>query len=178
MASRPTTSAAEGTRVEGARPRFFVGGRIGIGLGNDANGAMFHGQFKDGKLAESILQRSRDRDQEISGDFPDLRGGKKKEDVGHVYEKISDCIIPGTAKPDGRKLLAEMRICMGLNRKLVPLQQLLSREATKGEAAMEGERNMRRGGGSRPSGKWQMKVSERPWDPPKRQFRAMLKNPM
>jgi hypothetical protein len=42
---------------------------------------------------------------------------------------------------------------------------------------MEVERNMRRGG-RKPSGKWQMKVSERPWDPPKRLFRAMLKNPM
>ena len=59
----------------------------------------------------------------------------------------------------------------------IPLQQLLSREVTKGETAMEVERNMRRGG-SKPSGKWQMKVSERPWDPPKRLFRAMLKNPM
>ena len=94
-----------------------------------------------------------------------------------MYDRISDRIIPGTAKPDGRKLLEDMRICMGANKSVVPLQQLLSREVTKGETAMEVERNMRRGG-SKPSGKWQMKVSERPWDPPKRLFRAMLKNPM
>jgi hypothetical protein len=131
----------------------------------------------DGKRAESMLQRARARDKEISGEFPDLRSSKEKLNEGreHLYDRISDRIIPGTAKPDGRKLLEDMRICMDANKSVVPLQQLLSREVTKGESAMEVERNMRRGG-SKPSGKLQMKVSERPWDPPKRLFRAMLKS--
>ncbi len=174
-ACRPSTSGGGGTKVEGARPRFFVGGRGA--MRDEGKVGMFHGQFKDGMLAESILQRPRARDKEISGEFPDLRSSKEKEEKEHEYDRISDCIIPGTAKPDGRKLLEEMQIRMGLNRNSVPLQKLLSRETTKGEAAMEVERNMRRGG-IKPSSKWQMKVSERPWDPPKRLFRAMLKNPM
>ncbi len=174
-ASRPSTSGEGRIKAEGARPRFFVGGTAG--LGDDMNRTMFHGQYKDGISVESMLQRPRARDKEISGAFPALAGGKEDERE-HVYDRIAGCVIPGTAKPDGRKLLDEMRICMGLNKMSVPLQELLSRETTKGEKAMEVEKNMRRGGGSRPMGKWQMKVSERPWDPPKRKFRAMLKNPM
>jgi hypothetical protein len=173
---RPATSGGQGAgmKAEGARPRFFVGGRGSV---HEGSSAVLHGQYKDGKRAESMLQRARARDKEISGEFPDLRSSKENEEREHVYDRISDRIIPGTAKPDGRKLLEDMRICMGANKSVVPLQQLLSREVTKGETAMEVERNMRRGG-SKPSGKWQMKVSERPWDPPKRLFRAMLKNPM
>ena len=176
-ASRPMTSGGlDATKGEGARPKFFVGGRIEAG--NTGSSAIFHGQYKDQMLADSVLQRARARDKEISGAFPDL--GRSKTDVNreHVYDHISDCIIPGTAKPDGRKVLNEMHICLGLNKISVPLQNLLSRQTTKGERAMEVEKNMRTGGGRRPLGKWQMTVTERPWDPPKRQFRAMLKNPM
>jgi hypothetical protein len=174
--TRPSTSGEAGMNAEGARPKFFVGGRAR--LGDDLNRTVFQGQYKDGMAVESILQRPRARDKEISGEFPKLAGGSKEEDSEHVYDRIAGCIIPGTAKPDGRRLLNEMRICMGLNRMTIPLQHLLSREITKGERAMEVEKNMRGGGGKGPKGKWQMKVSERPWDPPKRQFRAMLKNPM
>jgi hypothetical protein len=174
-ASRPSTSGEAKLKAEGARPRFFVGGKASFG--DELNRTMFHGQYKDGTPVESALQRPRARNKEISGAFPALASGKE-EGREHVYDHIAGCVMPGTAKPDGRKLLNEMRICMGLNRMSVPLQELLSREATSGERAMEVEKNMRRGGGSRPSGRWQMKVSERPWDPPKRKFRAMLKNPM
>jgi hypothetical protein len=174
-ASRPSTSGDAGIKAEGARPRFFVGGRAGFS--DDVNKTMFHGQYKDGLTAESALQRPRARNKEISGAFPAL-AGSNEEGREHVYDHIAGCVIPGTAKPDGRKLLNELRISMGLNRMSVPLQELLSRETTRGEKAMEVEKNMRRGGGSKPTGKWQMKVSERPWDPPKRKFRAMLKNPM
>jgi hypothetical protein len=177
-ASRPTTSGPGhgASKGEGVRPRFFVGGRVDL-AGNAGNGSIFHGQYKDQMLAESVLQRARARDKEISGAFPDLGRSKTEEDREHVYDQISDCIIPGTAKPDGRKLLNEMHICLGLNKISVPLHDLLSRQTTKGEKAMEVEKNMRRGG-KKEIGKWQMKVSERPWDPPKRHFRAMLKNPM
>lgn len=174
-ASRPSTSGPDATKGEGVRPRFFVGGRVDAG--NAGNGHIHHGQYKDQMLAESVLQRARARDKEISGAFPDLGRSKTDEEREHVYDQISDCIIPGTAKPDGRKLLNEMHICLGLNKISVPLNDLLSRQTTKGEKAMEMEKNMRRGG-KKEIGKWQMKVSERPWDPPKRHFRAMLKNPM
>ena len=148
---RPATSGGQGAgmKAEGARPRFFVG-HGGRGSVHEGSSAVLHGQYKDGKRAESMLQRARARDKEISGEFPDLRSSKENEEREHVYDRISDRIIPGTAKPDGRKLLEDMRICMDANKSVVPLQQLLSREVTKGETAMEVERNMRRGG-SKPS---------------------------